>query len=82
MKPWLSIGVLLAGLGMAQTCGGLPRLSVMTAQGYCVGIVSDKLSFPRGVLGLENGDLLVVEMGGWNPNQGAITRLRKQGNRW
>lgn len=83
MKRFLTMGVLLlAGLGMAQTCGGLPRLSVMTAQGYCVGIVSDKLSFPRGVLGLENGDLLVVEMGGWNPNQGALTRLRKQGNRW
>lgn len=83
MKRFLTMGVLLlAGLGMAQTCAGLPGLSVTTPQGYCVGIVSDKLNFPRGVLGLENGDLLVVEMGGWNPHRGALTRFRKQGNRW
>ena len=75
---------LLVGLGFAsaQTCAGLPRLNVSTPSGFCVGIVSPELRFPRGLLPLPSGDLLVVEMNGWSANQGSLARLSKQGNRY
>lgn len=45
-------------------CGGLPRLNVVTPSGFCVGIVAQGLSTPRGVLPLSNGDVLVTELFG------------------
>lgn len=71
---WLAWGL---AVGAAQTCGGFKALPVQTPSGLCVGVVAEGLRFPRGVLPLPSGDVLVVEMGGWNPRQGALTLLQK-----
>ncbi len=76
--PWFLLLVFLASSALAQNCGGLPRLEVSTPQGFCVGVVAKGLNFPRGILPLPGGDLLVVEMGGWTRNKGRITRLSQQ----
>lgn len=57
------------------SCGGLKRLNLTTPAGFCVGLVADRLRFPRGVLPLENGDILVADMGNWDKNQGSLWRL-------
>lgn len=67
---------------LAQTCAGLPKLSVTTPAGYCLGVVQRGLNMPRGLLPLANGDLLVVEMGGWTPGKGSLSRLRQQGGKY
>lgn len=79
----LSLAFLVGlSLASAQTCAGLPKLAVTTPNGFCVGIISRDLRFPRGLLPLPSGEILVVEMAGWNPNQGSLARLRKQGTRY
>ncbi|WP_299428709.1 PQQ-dependent sugar dehydrogenase [uncultured Meiothermus sp.] len=70
------------GLASAQTCAGFPRLAVTTPSGFCVGIISRDLRFPRGLLPLPSGDLLVVEMAGWSANRGSLAWLHKQGNQY
>jgi glucose/arabinose dehydrogenase len=60
-----------------ERCGGLPRLSVTTPQGFCVAVVATGLAFPRGVQPLPNGDILVADMGGWERNQGSVWLLRR-----
>jgi len=61
----------------ADTCAGLPRLSATTPAGFCVGIVAEGIKSPRSVQPLANGDLLVADMGGWQPDRGGVWRLRK-----
>lgn len=61
----------------AQDCGGLARLSVTTPQGFCVAVLATGLAFPRGVQPLPNGDILVADMGSWEPNQGSIWLLKR-----
>lgn len=63
----------------AGTCGGLPRIDVRTAPGYCVGLLADGLKFPRGVQPLENGTILVTEMIGWGSPNGRVTALVPDG---
>lgn len=63
--------------GAAETCGGLPRLAATTPPGFCVAVLAEGLKFPRGVLPLPNGDILVADMGNWEPNQGSLWRLTK-----
>ncbi len=53
-------------------CDGLPRVDLLTAPGYCVGLVRDDLFFPRGITVLKDGRVLVVDMGGWNRNRGSV----------
>ncbi|MER3479299.1 MAG: hypothetical protein C4327_02105, partial [Meiothermus sp.] len=72
----------LLTFSLAQTCAGLPKLPVATPTGYCVGIVQRGLKMPRGILPMGNGDLLVVEMGGWTPGKGSLSRLRKQNGKY
>lgn len=70
---------MLAAAGMPafaqQTCGAFPTLDVKTPPGFCVALLSRAFKFPRGVLPLENGDLLVADMGGWDSKTGGIWRL-------
>ena len=61
----------------AGACDGFPRLPVVTAPGVCVGLIASGFKFPRGILPLDNGDLLVVDMGSWTPNRGSLWLLRK-----
>lgn len=56
-------------------CGGLPKVTLHTAPGFCVGLVATGLKFPRGVLPLEDGTVLVAEMIGWGAKSGRITAL-------
>ncbi len=68
-----------SGYRITGTCDGLPRVDLKTPPGMCVGLVAEKLSFPRGVAQLSNGDLLVTEMVGWGSRQGRVTRFRRLG---
>ena len=63
-----------------EQCAGLARLSAITAPGFCVGIIAEAIKSPRAVQPLPNGDLLVADMGGWQPNRGSVWRLRKTAN--
>jgi glucose/arabinose dehydrogenase len=60
-------------------CGGLPRLTVVTAAGTCVGLLADGLKFPRGLLPLADGRILVAEMIGWGSPNGRVTALVPDG---
>ena len=61
------------------TCGGLPKLELHTAPGFCIGLVSTGLKFPRGLLPLKDGTVLVAEMIGWGSKNGRITALVPDG---
>ncbi|CAN5254697.1 hypothetical protein BH11PSE11_BH11PSE11_15490 [soil metagenome] len=58
-------------------CDGLPRIPVSSPAGFCLGLVADGFKFPRGILPLPNGDLLLADMGGWVENRGSIWLLKK-----
>ncbi len=65
------------------TCNGLPKIDVKTAPGFCVGIVDlgEGMAFPRGVLPINNKQLLVTDMGsGWSVNTGRLYLLTRNGN--
>ena len=70
-----------------RSCDGYPRLKVETAPGTCLGLVlardravdaTTKKSFvmPRTIVQIPNSDdFLVVDMGGWKKDNGALYRL-------
>lgn len=72
-----------------RSCDGYPRLKVETAPGTCLGLVlprdravdaASKKAFvmPRTIVAVPNSDeFLVVDMGGWKANNGAIYRMSK-----
>ena len=60
------------------TCDGLPKLDVDTPAGFCVGLVSEGFKFTRGIAPLANGDLVVVDMGGWVEKKGSVWLLTKK----
>ena len=66
-----------AAYATSGDCGGFPKLDLKTPAGWCVGLVARELRFARGVTALPNGDLIVAELGGWNPNHGRLSLLRK-----
>lgn len=61
-------------------CDGYPRIQVSTAKGFCVGLVyaGKGLTFPRGILQIASDKIIVVDMGGWDPNKGKIHLLEKE----
>ncbi len=84
--PHVRALALVAALGIsgsaaaAGMCGSLPRLDVTTPPGFCMGVIAEKLHFPRGILPLPNGDLVVTEMGGWVGGQGAVSLFKRSGD--
>ena len=56
-------------------CGGLPRIPLQVAAGFCVGLAAQGLGMPRGVLPLADGDLLVTDLGSWDRGHGRLLRL-------
>jgi glucose/arabinose dehydrogenase len=68
-----------APYSVSGSCGGLPKIAVHTAPGLCVGLVASGLKFPRGVLPLKDGTVLVAEMIGWGTKNGRITALTPDG---
>jgi glucose/arabinose dehydrogenase len=88
--PAVAIAALLTAISLSAsaappqyptsgTCGGLPKLEIHTAPGFCLGLVASALKFPRGVLPLKNGTVLVAEMIGWGSPNGRITALTPDG---
>jgi len=65
---------------VAGRCGDLPKIAdVKTADGYCLGLVTAGLKFPRGLLPLNDGRLLVSEMIGWGSPNGRIDLMTPDG---
>ncbi|MGH6892562.1 MAG: PQQ-dependent sugar dehydrogenase [Dongiaceae bacterium] len=64
---------------IAGTCGGLPRIQVTTAHGFCLALVADGLRFPRGVLSLGPDRFLVADMGGGDRDIGRIWQFDRAG---
>ncbi len=64
----------------AGSCGGLPRVSLSTPPGFCVGLVAKGFKFPRGVQALPDGRILVIDMGGWARKRGTLWILEKSGD--
>lgn len=63
---------------IAGKCDGLPKLAnLQTPPGVCVGLVSDKFTFARGIAELPSGDFVMAEMGGWAVDRGAVWLLRR-----
>ena len=56
-------------------CDGLPKVRASTLSGFCLGVVAQGLAFPRGILPLPNGDLLVADMGGWEEKKDRFGNL-------
>jgi glucose/arabinose dehydrogenase len=63
--------------GPASECDGLPRLDAATAPGFCLGLVAGGMKSPRGLALVPNGDIVVADMGGWEPGHGRIWLLRR-----
>ena len=59
-------------------CDGLPLVPVKTMEGFCLGLVAKGFDFPRGVLPLESGEILVVDMGSWQHRKGSLWKVVKQ----
>lgn len=68
-----------AAYRLSGSCGGLPRIEIETAPGYCLGLVAGGLRFPRGLLPLDDGRILVAEMAGWGSAKGRIAALAPDG---
>ncbi|WP_317202068.1 PQQ-dependent sugar dehydrogenase [Janthinobacterium sp.] len=66
-----------AAWAAAADCGGLPALAVTTPAGFCVAVLAADFAFPRGVQPLPNGDVLVLDMGGWEADKGSLWLLRR-----
>ena len=67
-----------------RTCDGYPRLPIGMADGMCAGLVyavpgsarpAAAPVFPRTVMELPGGDVLVVAMGGWQAGIGSVWRF-------
>ncbi|HET6971798.1 MAG TPA: hypothetical protein VFH92_11775, partial [Phenylobacterium sp.] len=67
-------------------CDGYPRAPIDMMGGMCAGIVvapppeglrpsKRKIRLPRTLLPLPDGDLLVVDLGSWEPGHGSVWRL-------
>lgn len=61
-------------------CDGLPRVALKTPSGFCVGLVAEGFRYPRGLVVLPGGDLIVADMFGWVENRGSLWRLSRSKN--
>ncbi|NHZ90007.1 glucose dehydrogenase [Massilia sp. CCM 8733] len=77
LRPALAAALcLMGGSAAAATCGGAPRLAVTTPTGFCAGIIGQGFKFARGVQPMLDGSVLVVDLGGWQKNQGSVWLLK------
>jgi len=65
-------------------CGGYPRVDVKTAPGFCLGLLDDGegTSMPRWALALDANTIVMTDMVNWEPHQGRIYLLKKNGSLW
>ena len=64
-----------AGADAKARCGQFARLDVSTPPGFCVALLAEGFTFPRGIEPLAGGALLVLDMGGWEKNRGSVWLL-------
>jgi glucose/arabinose dehydrogenase len=55
-------------------CDGVPRVALKSPLGICVGLIAEKLGFPRG-LALVGSDVYLVDLASRTPGRGRILRL-------
>ncbi len=69
---------------ISGTCNGLPKVSIKTAPGFCVGLVDngEGLIKPRYTFQLDANHLLVSDMGGWKINNGKFYLLTYANSKW
>ncbi len=65
-------------------CNGLPKVSLKTAPGFCIGLVDngEGLIKPRYTFQLDANHLLVSDMGGWKVNNGKFYLLTYANSKW
>ena len=74
------------GYARAGTCDGYPRAVIQTVPGMCAGVAlappptglppsKRTIHMPRTLLALPGGDLLVADLGTWDPGRGAVFRV-------
>jgi glucose/arabinose dehydrogenase len=58
-------------------CGGLPKINLKTAPGFCVGLIDngEGTVFPRTALQVDEKNILLVDMGGWKKSNGKLYML-------
>jgi glucose/arabinose dehydrogenase len=71
-------GLAKEGYRTAGVCDGVPKVALKTPVGICVGLVAEKLGFPRG-LALVGSDVYLVDLASRTPGRGRILRLPKFG---
>jgi glucose/arabinose dehydrogenase len=75
-----------------RTCDGFPRAAIEMVKGLCAGIVfapppegqkpsRRTLRLPRTLMALPGGDMLVTDLGSWEPGHGSVWRLSAQQGR-
>ncbi len=64
------------------TCGGLPRVELKTAPGFCLGLVDsgEGLEMPRTALALNQNQIVLTEMTSWQAGVGRIYLLTWNGH--
>jgi len=69
-----------ASYKISGECGGLPKIDIKTAPGFCLGIIDDgsDLFKPRYTIELSNGDLVLSDMVSWDPMKGKIYYYKNQ----
>ena len=61
------------------SCDGFQKIAVETPDGFCLAAIADGFKFPRSVLPMSDGTILVADMGGWVENRGSIWQLSPKG---
>jgi glucose/arabinose dehydrogenase len=64
------------------TCDGLPKLTVQTPAGVCVGVVSSTFKFPRSIAEGKDGEIYVADMGGWAVDKGSVWVVKKENGKY
>ncbi len=65
----------------AGTCDGLPKLKLETPPGVCVGLVASGFKFARSLAQMPNGDIVLVDMGGWAVDRGTVWLLKRNADK-
>ena len=76
----------ISALSTYQTsglCGGLPKIKINTAPGFCVGLIDngEGMVFPRTAVQVAKNLIMVVDMGGWKESNGKLYLLSTEGGK-
>lgn len=68
----------------AGVCNGLPRVTLKTPPGFCLGLVDtgEGMIKPRYTLQIDATHLVTTDMGGWNANRGRLYLLTFENKKW